>query len=416
MCLAEKSIERSVSKCLHLRKRGYLRRSAMIATAILLMSGCSQMSREAVVPDISSAPVASPSKPTPSPRAADAEVRAAQDYLARLGYYRGPIDGKDGPKTRAAVARYQTDSGNPPDGKVSSDLLARLAASSSTPTRHGIDRAVGPLYEPGDTYIYTDGQIETVLSMSENHVQWRDAKGQHWSSGRDFTVPTLQPNGGAQIVLHQPLAWPLRVGNRASYTVPTARVQKLTMDFKDLEHWQCTVESRQQISVPAGIFDTDKIVCRLDDASAHTIQSRAWYYAPAIGHYVRYIDNAALPANGVTGTRSRDLVAVSPGTIGWPSEARIGLEWALSHSLEAGPHGRPVPWQSSAVAARFIIEAGEQLEGQHPGQCRRFSQTRVEADATKRLFPGVACRSEGGEWRLVGSDHPAFEDAAAASS
>ena len=92
-------------------------------------------------------------------------MRAAQDYLARLGYYGGPIDGINGPKTRTAVASYQTDSGLPPDGKVSRDLIARLAGAPSTPAQHDkVDRAAGPLYEPGDAYVYTDGQVETVLS------------------------------------------------------------------------------------------------------------------------------------------------------------------------------------------------------------------------------------------------------------
>jgi peptidoglycan hydrolase-like protein with peptidoglycan-binding domain len=115
-------------------------------------------------------------------------VRATQDYLARLGYYGGPIDGINGPKTRAAVANYQTDSGLPPDGKVSRDLIARLAGAPSTPAqRDKVDRVAGPFYEPGDAYVYTDGQVETVLSTSESRVTWHDAKGEQWSADFDFT-------------------------------------------------------------------------------------------------------------------------------------------------------------------------------------------------------------------------------------
>src|SRR5262249_30693530 len=151
----------------------------------------------------------------------------------------------------------------------------------------------------------------------------------------------------------------------ASYTVETARADQPATNRNAVEHWRCAVEGQEQTAVAAGTFDSYKIVCRIDGDPLGTKQSRTWYYAPAVGHYVRFIDNAAVPANGVTGTRSRDLVAVSPGTNGWPSEARTGLEWAVSHALEAEPDGQPVRWESSAVAARFVIEPADPVEAGH---------------------------------------------------
>src|SRR5262249_53882281 len=151
-------------------------------------------------------------------------------------------------------------------------------------------------------------------------------------------------------------------------------------------------EGHEQTTVVAGTFDSYKIACRLNGGSLGTTRSRTWYYAPVIGHYVRYIDSLAISTNGVTETQSRDLVAVSPGAIGWPSEARTGLERAVSYALEAKRDGAAVTWQSSAVAARFVIEPGAQVDAGRPGPCRRFSQTRIAADTTKRLYPGVACR------------------------
>jgi peptidoglycan hydrolase-like protein with peptidoglycan-binding domain len=317
-------------------------------------------------------------------------VRAAQDYLARLGYYGGPIDGINGPKTRTAVASYQTDSGLPPDGKVSRDLIARLAGAPSTPAqRDRGDREAGPLYEPGDSYAYTDGQVETVLSTSESRVTWQDAKGEQWSADSDFTVPSRRSDPDADVASLRPFTWPLRVGATASYVVKTTTTGHV-------DHWQCAVEGREPTAVVAGTFDSYKIVCRRDDDSPGTAASRTWYFAPAIGHYVRYIDNAA------DGARSRDLVAVSPGELGWPPEARTGLEWAVSHTLDAEPDGQAVPWQSSAVAARFVIEPGPKVTVGHSDQCRRFRQTRIAADTTKRIYPGVACRVQD-RWRSFGS-------------
>ncbi len=373
------------------RTRQRLCRSAAAAVALLLLiSGCSHVPDKAATPAQPSASAASPPKPAPAARPADPEVRATQDYLARLGYYGGPIDGINGPKTRAAVANYQTDSGLPPDGKVSRDLIARLAGAPSTPAqRDKVDRVAGPFYEPGDAYVYTDGQVETVLSTSESRVTWHDAKGEQWSADFDFTVPTRRSDPEADVASLQSFKWPLRVGARASYTVKTAASDHVG-------HWQCVVEGREQTAVVAGTFDSYKIVCRQGDDPLGTAASRTWYYAPAIGHYVRYVDNAANDG------RSRDLVAVSPGEMGWPPEARTGLEWAVSHALDAQPGTQAVPWQSSAVAARFVIEPGSEVDVGQSGECRRFKQTRIAADTTKRVYPGVACRVQS-RWRPFGS-------------
>jgi len=53
-------------------------------------------------------------------------VAAAQERLAREGYYRGEIDGVVGPETRRAVARYQGNHGLRVNGNLTPDTLAAL--------------------------------------------------------------------------------------------------------------------------------------------------------------------------------------------------------------------------------------------------------------------------------------------------
>lgn len=57
---------------------------------------------------------------------ADNNVAAAQDRLARQGYYHGSIDGSYGPATRRAVMRYQRDHGLRVTGYLTADTLAAL--------------------------------------------------------------------------------------------------------------------------------------------------------------------------------------------------------------------------------------------------------------------------------------------------
>ena len=57
-----------------------------------------------------------------------AGVAGVQRGLIRLGYATGPVDGRAGPLTRAAVRAFQGDAGLPVDGEPSAALLARLQA------------------------------------------------------------------------------------------------------------------------------------------------------------------------------------------------------------------------------------------------------------------------------------------------
>jgi hypothetical protein len=57
---------------------------------------------------------------------AGSTVAAAQEQLARQGYYRGKIDGSLGPETRGAIMRYQGDHGLHVTGRLNMDTLHAL--------------------------------------------------------------------------------------------------------------------------------------------------------------------------------------------------------------------------------------------------------------------------------------------------
>jgi len=61
----------------------------------------------------------------------DSTVAAAQERLAREGYYRGQIDGVAGPETRQAVARYQSSHGLRVTGALTTDTLEALGLRPS---------------------------------------------------------------------------------------------------------------------------------------------------------------------------------------------------------------------------------------------------------------------------------------------
>jgi len=53
-------------------------------------------------------------------------VARVQERLARNGYYRGPIDGVMGPRTRYAIRVYEHRHGLPADGIIDRRLLATM--------------------------------------------------------------------------------------------------------------------------------------------------------------------------------------------------------------------------------------------------------------------------------------------------
>lgn len=65
---------------------------------------------------------------TSAERATPAQVRKAQQQLAMLGYDPGPVDGRSGVRTRAAVREFQRSLRQPATGEIDGSLLSQLEA------------------------------------------------------------------------------------------------------------------------------------------------------------------------------------------------------------------------------------------------------------------------------------------------
>ncbi len=85
-------------------------------------------------------------------------VSQAQTLLAELGYGAGAVDGVEGPRTAAAVSAFQTASGLEIDGRVSDALVERLAAARQARMVAQAQRQLAALgYDPGPV----DGKVGT---------------------------------------------------------------------------------------------------------------------------------------------------------------------------------------------------------------------------------------------------------------
>lgn len=94
-------------------------------------SSSTQPSSAQPAPPKAASALPAPAQPAPaaSPEEAqmtDANRRAAQAALARLGYYSGAVDGVFGPETRAAIRRFQHELRASMTGQLTAEQLSRL--------------------------------------------------------------------------------------------------------------------------------------------------------------------------------------------------------------------------------------------------------------------------------------------------
>jgi len=109
-----------------------------------------------------------------------------------------------------------------------------------------------------------------------------------------------------------------------------------------------------------------------------------------------------------SGPRTIELVGLRPATAGWPAAARTGLEWALTHQLEAPASAAPAQWSSTGVASHFEIRVSSAINGQQAGLSGKFASLscrRFEITGAGARYPGVACRDKN-NWILPGSNAP----------
>jgi hypothetical protein len=105
----------------------------------------------------------------------------------------------------------------------------------------------------------------------------------------------------------------------------------------------------------------------------------------------------------------RTLVAIRPSTTNWPSAARTGLDWAITHALETAASDTPVQWSSTGVTQHFEVRAFGKVSGPELGlaakyadiSCRRFEL--FENGRPPARYPGVACENGTGVWTLAGT-------------
>ncbi|EKV30374.1 hypothetical protein C882_4333 [Caenispirillum salinarum AK4] len=147
----------------------------------------------------------------------------------------------------------------------------------------------------GHTVSRTRGSVEdavvvTVTEVTPETFAWRVDNSCHGRSLTDaaYFAPNLEWNdcgdgawasGTGEITGSSGSLWPLSVGKTASWDY----VHTNSRGDADRNTRRCEVEDTARVTVPAGTFDTFKVVCN------DRWRTRTFYYAPEVNNVVREV-------------------------------------------------------------------------------------------------------------------------------
>lgn len=273
-----------------------------------------------------------------------------------------------------------------------------------------------PTYQKGTKYVYSDGSWEKVLLQNDDNILWIDNRGNKSSRPIDFVYKKSEwetkKRSGSRIFKpvtyrfgqQRKTLWPLQKGNKFRY-LEQGKWQKKGENVRKYEvFWFCQVNDTEEISVPAGTFNTWQIECKKYSNEFSAVTSLPWerktfYYAPAINHIVALYREFPRQKD-IKSPRRKELVAVMPALKGieMRQESLSALQQQFQNTLERNASGQQSLWHDHQSKDFFAIKpiATFRKEGL---PCRQYEQEFV-LNGTKSNYFGIACRNSNGKWKV----------------
>lgn len=334
------------------------------------------------------------------------QIAEVQRLLTLKGYDPGPVDGYFGRKTAAAIEQYRHERGLNGKSMSTKDLIVHLKGQPvAAPNVVAVEAATSPhRYDVGERYVFGGGITHDVVEISAGRVKWKTSEGETFSTSPEIGLPDIEWEYGTWMGRNKSMRdreapWPPAEGRSVTFAV---RSEEWSTDAgknpprqKAELHWTCETSDGGNIEVPAGAFAVTVIACERWPVPAGDWQKRVWYFAPAIGHYVRRDD---LDTAGLT-IESLELVAALPGGGGGIQK---GLRGVLRDTLSNRAVNDPAVWNSPAGAGKYVVRVTRDFKGEAGRRCRAYTVSRADA-ARRRDFPAVSCFDKNkNRWRVPG--------------
>lgn len=261
-----------------------------------------------------------------------------------------------------------------------------------------------PKYVVGETFEFDDGRIDTVTAINGEQIIWTNKYGVEVKRYRNFIVPDLKWTSTSRSSSLDTDAiptdlWPLspgKVGNRF-HALQTVTFLDGTRSPVDIDYdWQCRVNGTQSVSVPAGTFDTFVIGCyRYRAGSSIMRQTRTFYYAPSLNHFVKRTDEYQ---RGRPKTISLVSAGFASSVLGKNEEADLAR--TLYKALDNHPDGQPVTWITDKKKISVTITPEATYRNAEGNICRRY-ESAYHYQGRVRSNERTLCQTGNGTWVRV---------------
>ena len=302
-------------------------------------------------------------------------------------------------------------------------FVLALGGCQANRTAPQISRGEGPKLAPvaipgyvvGESFIFDDGRRETVLRSNGGRITWLRNSGARITGFSDFTIPALswqtRTRRSTMTTNAQPgMLWPLVVGNDRSFELRQVieRTDARPFDTGEVrrefeQNWRCVVEGTATLEVTAGTFDTFRVSCfRTRPGTGEWRQTRTYYYAPTVGHYVRREDFWARRSDFLTGSAPEriDLVSYGFNSTVLPRQDQVSLNRTLQDVLNRNRDGAGSVWKSPSSVMQVTLTPLRTYRNADGEACREY---RSDYRLRKRIRSNSrrVCLQANGLWQRV---------------
>ena len=284
-------------------------------------------------------------------------------------------------------------------------LLALLTAcGSKQPADLGaLPPAPLPTYGLGDSYQFSDGSGDAVISVGGDLIRWQ-AKNGTYVTARDILLPRLAWDTGGEtgerrITVGPLQMFPLEKGKGVKFNA-TRTVRQLGRDqpVTVQEDWRCEVAGTASVATQAGDFQTWRVDCAMHETPAVTgngALQRSFYYAPDIGFYVRTEERIG---DGPTHEANLSGYTTSDPILTTSALRQRSIE--LQRALEAQPSGSQATWSDATTGASGKVMLIDTRSSERYGWCRDFAERIIWSGRSYSLH-GMGCRNPAKVWEIV---------------
>ncbi len=262
--------------------------------------------------------------------------------------------------------------------------------------------AAMPRYAVGEAFTYDDNRTDTVIAARGGLVTWRTDRGIINRQSHDFLLPpvswqTKTRRSRAVITAGTGTLWPLRIGNKARFDVSRVISGNDGSGERELlQSWQCVVEGTERLNVKAGSFDTFRIPCfRYSHNTSNWRQTRTYYYAPRIGHYVVREDTYVNRAS-----KRRELVSAGFSSKALPKSDQTSLIRAFRNTMNKNRDFAARAWKSADGRVSATLTPKRTFKNVRGNTCRDYTST-YRLGAQTRTNNKRACKQADGQWTVV---------------